>query len=148
MSTIKHVFNDGGRKYYFDGKDTGDCVTRAIAIAMELDYKEVYDELFQLIKERQLKVNIKNRSKYSSPREGVMKDVWKPYIESKGWKWVPTMKIGSGCKVHLTESELPKGRLIVRVSNHLACVIDGVLHDTYDCSREGTRCVYGYFIKE
>jgi len=27
----------------------------------------------------------------------------------------------------------------------MAAVIDGVLHDAYDCSREGTRCVYGYY---
>jgi len=26
-------------------------------------------------------------------------------------------------------------------------VIDGVINDTYDCSREGTRCVYGYWEK-
>jgi hypothetical protein len=25
-------------------------------------------------------------------------------------------------------------------------VIDGVLHDTHDCTRGGTRCVYGYWI--
>lgn len=32
-------------------------------------------------------------------------------------------------------------------SKHLAAVVDGVLHDTYDCTREGTRCVYGYYVK-
>ena len=26
-------------------------------------------------------------------------------------------------------------------------VKDGVLYDTYDCSRNGTRCVYGYWNK-
>ncbi len=24
-------------------------------------------------------------------------------------------------------------------------MIDGVVHDTYDCTRNGTRCVYGYW---
>jgi len=57
------------------------------------------------------------------------------------------MKIGSGCKVHLSSNELPDGRLIVKVSKHITAVIDGVLNDTYDCSRNGTRCVYGYFKK-
>ena len=33
-----------------------------------------------------------------------------------------------------------------RLSGHLAAVIDGVVHDIHDCSRDGTRCVYGYFI--
>lgn len=33
-------------------------------------------------------------------------------------------------------------------SKHLTCVKDRVLYDTYDCSRDGTRCVYGYWSKE
>lgn len=64
-----------------------------------------------------------------------------------GWKWVPTMQIGQGCKVHLDPNELPSGRLIVSVSKHLTAVLDGVIHDTYDPSRDGSRCVYGYFQK-
>ena len=55
------------------------------------------------------------------------------------------MRIGSGCKVHLRADELPAGRLIVNLSRHSAAVIEGVLHDTYDSSRNGTRCVYGYW---
>jgi len=57
------------------------------------------------------------------------------------------MAIGSGCTVHLRSEELPKGRLLVKVSGHLTAVIDGVLYDTHDCSRHGMRCVYGYFSK-
>jgi hypothetical protein len=55
------------------------------------------------------------------------------------------MAIGSGCKVHLKADELPKGTIIANVSGHFVCVIDGVIQDTYDCSRGGTRCVYGYY---
>jgi hypothetical protein len=55
------------------------------------------------------------------------------------------MQIGSGCKVHLRADELPAGRLVVKLSRHLVAVIDGVIHDTYDCSRGGTRCVYGFY---
>lgn len=65
-----------------------------------------------------------------------------------GWTWVPTMQIGQGCKVHLRAEELPAGRLVVSVSKHETAVIDGVINDIYDCSRDGTRCVYGYYIKE
>lgn len=36
--------------------------------------------------------------------------------------------------------EMASCRMIVRLSGHLAAVIDGVLHDTHDCSRDGTRC--------
>jgi hypothetical protein len=75
-------------------------------------------------------------------------------------KWIPTMQIGSGCKVHLIDGELPMGKIICRLSKHLTVVIDGVIHDTFDPQREigwvnvkdgiettGTsyRCVYGYY---
>lgn len=55
------------------------------------------------------------------------------------------MQIGSGCQVHLREDELPSGRLIVKVSKHLTAVINGVIHNSHDPSRDGTRCVYGYW---
>jgi len=57
------------------------------------------------------------------------------------------MFIGSGCKVHLKKDELPGGKLIVNVSKHITAVVDGVINDTFDCSRDETRCVYGYYIK-
>jgi len=47
----------------------------------------------------------------------------------------------------LKKDELPSGTLIVSCSKHITVVKDGVLHDTYDCSRRGTRCVYGYWTK-
>ena len=55
------------------------------------------------------------------------------------------MAIGSGCTVHLRADELPPGRLIVGVSRHTTAVINGVVHDTHDPTRGGTRCVYGYW---
>ena len=39
LEFIKH---DGGRSNYFKASIVGDCVTRAIAIVTERDYKEVY----------------------------------------------------------------------------------------------------------
>jgi len=57
------------------------------------------------------------------------------------------MFVGQGCKVHLRAGELPKGRLIVAVSKHLVAVVDGVVHDNHDPSRNGKRCVYGYWTK-
>lgn len=135
---IDFNFNDGGRSEYFKGKKAGDCVTRAIAIAAGKDYKEVYDTMAK-------GMSMLGESK--SARNGVKKKVYHKYLLENGFEWIPTMKVGQGCKVHLRSDELPKGTLIVRVTKHLACVIDGVLNDTYDCSREGARCVYGYYKK-
>jgi hypothetical protein len=69
---------------------------------------------------------------------------FKDYMREDGFEWFPTMTIGSGCKVHLADGELPKGRLVVNVSRHSVAVIDGVIHDTHDPGRGGDRCVHGY----
>lgn len=135
-------YNDGGRKAAGYEGSAGDCVVRAIAIATERPYQEVYDALFELNR------NQRGRLRGASPRDGGTKTATiRKYLSGAGWEFVPTMTIGSGCKVHLRAEELPAGRLIVRASKHLVAVIDGVINDTYDPSREGTRCVYGYYRK-
>jgi hypothetical protein len=139
---MKFIYNDGGRAAAGYRGVAGDCVTRAIAIATGKPYQEIYDALNALgTKER----TSKRRRGKSSARNGVYKNTTRKYLESLGWKWTPTMGIGQGCKVHLRPEELPSGRLIVSVSKHLTVVIDGAIHDIHDPSRDGTRCVYGYF---
>jgi hypothetical protein len=135
-------FDDGGRKAAgYKGK-TGDCVVRSVAIATGRPYQEVYESVNKLAgRERKGK----RKRGISNARTGVYKGTTHKLLESLGWQWTPTMEIGSGCKVHLRADELPKGRLIVSVSGHLTAVIDGVIHDTHDPSRRGTRCVYGYW---
>jgi hypothetical protein len=129
--------DDGGRAASGFKGQAGDCVTRAIAIATQVPYRDVYTEMA---------LGQARRGKPRSARQGVHKTVYKPYLETTlGWEWHATMSIGSGCRVHLREIELPMGRIIVRLSGHLAAVVDGVLHDTHDCSRGGTRCVYGFW---
>lgn len=132
---MRYIFNDGGREVAgFKGK-TRDCVTRAIVIATELPYREVYDELNALAKQHEREhPRFYKRRKVSSSRTGVGKHIYRPFLESLGWTWVPTMAIGSGCRTHLVADELPAGRLIVRVSKHLTSVVDGILNDTWDCS--------------
>lgn len=142
---MKFVFDDGGRKESGYKGNAGDCVTRAIAIITGKPYQEIYDALNQLsTKER----TGKRKKTISNSRRGVHKATYKKYLLGLGYKWTPTMLIGQGCKVHLKAEELPSGKLIVAVSRHLVAVIDGVIHDTPDCSRDGNRCVYGYFRKE
>ncbi len=131
--------NDGGREAAGFRGDAGDCVTRAIAIALDLPYREVYDDLAE---------RMVATGKPRSARNGIPRKVYEDYLGDHDWRWYPTMHIGSGCTVHLRADELPEGRLIARLSKHVCAVIDGVIHDTYDPSRDGTRCVYGYFKKD
>lgn len=135
---MKYEFNDGGHAAAGFKGSAGDCCTRSIAIATGKTYQEIYDLVNAFsAKER---TGTKRRG-MSAARTGVHKHTSRKIMESLGWVWHPTMKIGEGCKVHLREDELPKGRLMVQVSRHYTAVIN----DTFDPSRDGSRCVYGYY---
>ena len=139
------VYHDGGRaEAGYKGK-AGDCVCRAICIASGRPYKEVYDRLAEGNAKQRKSKHTGKRSR--SARNGIYttRKWFKDYMKELGFTWTPTMTIGSGCKVHLRADELPSGRLLCRVTRHYCAVIDGVIHDTYDCSRKGSRCVYGYW---
>lgn len=129
---LQFHFNDGGRSNYFKAANVGDCVTRALAIATGRDYKEVYD----------LVRSVSGRT----PRNGVKKGMGKKVATMLGGRWHACMEIGAGCTTHLRANEIPmQGRIVCRLSGHFVAVIDGVINDTYDCSRDGDRCVYGYW---
>lgn len=148
---MRFRYNDGGRSEAgYKGK-AGDCVVRSIAIATCKPYQDVYDEINAFAKKTERRKHGK-----SSARNGVHKATIRKYLDSLGWQWTPTMHIGSGCKVHLVDGELPSGRLIVSVSKHITAVIDGVIHDTHNPQRStiivengvkriAGRCVYGYW---
>lgn len=147
------VEDDGGRSAAGLKGRVGDCVVRAVAIAAELPYDKVYKDLH----EAKVAHAETSRDKWAKfyrrkpeklhPDKGVGRPIYDKYLKAIGFKWVPTMAIGQGCRVHLRRDELPSGRLVVRVSRHLVAMIDGVIHDTHNPDRGGDRCVYGYYIK-
>jgi hypothetical protein len=172
---MKYVYNDGGRDAAGYNGNAGDCVTRAIAIATGRPYTEIYAMIAEGCgSERKSK---RTRTKGRTARNGVYtnKKWFKDLMTKLGFRWTPTMTIGSGCTVHLKDGELPMGRLIASVSKHYCAIIDGVIHDTHDPNqRAGTiyppdytgpmpkgarwlengngwyyapdRCVYGYWL--
>ena len=135
-------YNDGGRAEAGYKGFTGDCGVRALAICLNKPYKEVYEKANEFCKAERPS---KRRRGKSNARTGIHGHTFKKIAESFGLKWTPTMFIGSGTTVHLKEDELPKGRIICNVSKHYTAVVDGVIQDTYDPSRGGTRAVYGYY---
>jgi len=147
MADTHWIYDDGGRAAAGHQGMADDCVTRAIAIATELPYQQVYDLVNTLAQRERPELAKRRRGKRSSARTGVYKSTTNRVLQHLGWVRHPTMTIGQGCKVHLVAAELPSGRLIVQVSKHLVAVIDGVIHDTHDPSRDGTRCVYGYWTR-
>ncbi len=146
---MKHIYNDGGRAAAGLKGHSRDCVARAVAIVSGIPYLTVHAAL-AAGNETQRKGKRPSRAhgKFTADRGINTNRKWfKDYMGSLGFEFVACMAIGSGCKVHMRPDELPKGKIIARVSKHFAAVIDGVLHDTHDCTRKGERCVYGYWRK-
>lgn len=166
MTALPWAHDDGGRKEAGFKGNTGDCVTRALAIATGAILAQagspepagaVYQEIYDMVNE----VGQFERTRYykhgkragkmvgrSTARTGVHKSTTKVLLTRLGWTWHPTMTIGSGCQVHLAVGELPEDQVImVSVSKHLCTVINGVVRDTGNPTRDGTRCVYGYWTK-
>lgn len=143
---LRYVYDDGGRSVAgFKGEAPGDCVVRAIAIATRRPYRDIYDDLHARARAF--------GTDRPSPRMGVQPDVYKRYLAELGWLWTPTMRVGAGCTVHLNGEVYDDAfgglvygpALIVRCSRHLVAVTNGEVRDTHDPSRDGTRCVYGYW---
>ena len=133
---------DGGRLAAgFKGR-TGDCATRALSIVTGRPYREVYDLVNEFCAAERPS---KQRRTPSTARDGVHMVTMRKVAEHLGGVWTPTMGIGTGTTVHVRADELPRGRLVLRLSRHFAAFIDGELYDTYDSSRDGTRAVYGYW---
>lgn len=150
------VYDDGGRAAAgFVGSAPGDCFARAVAVATQRPYAQVYAFVNEVAKDmkqgrvaaKRAKADLHRRlfGSLGDARRGVHRPLFHEVMHRMGWSWTPTMRYGGGCVVHLRAEELPPGRIICRVTRHMVAVVDGVIHDTHDPSRGGTRCVYGYF---
>jgi hypothetical protein len=125
------IYDDGGRSKYFKGS-TGDCAARAMAIALNLDYKDCYNELAEQHKASTGK---------KTARDGIFKEDFNKVMERHGWVWHSAPKF-TGRKAY--HDDMPKGAVIARMAHHYAAVIDGVVYDSWDSS---AKMVYGYWAK-
>ena len=141
---VVHVYDDGGRVAAGYKGETGDCGCRAVSIATGLPYQDVYDLMIRYAKTERTSSRKRTRS---HPRTGyhsatLMRMLTREFRAA----WTPTMRPGSGTTVHVRADELPAtGRHVLRLSKHYAAYVDGILRDTHDPSRDGTRAVYGYW---
>lgn len=126
-----YVYNDGGRRAAGYKGNCGDCVVRAIAIALDLDYKETYLQLARLNK-----IALGKRS----CRRGVSKDAYEKFLKDRGWVWHRAPKFEGRKAKHY---DMPKGQVVIgRMAKHLAAVIDTTVHDTWDSTH---KMIYGYY---
>lgn len=126
------IYNDGGRKAAGYKGNAGDCGARAMAIALGMDYKEAY---------KLLATENKNCGKAKSARNGIHKDIYNEVLKSLGWMWMSAPKfVGRKAKC----SDMFAGTVIARQAGHFVAVINGIPHDTWDCSE---KMVYGFWVK-
>ena len=130
---MTYQFNDGGRKLAGYKGTAGDCGARAMAIALQLDYKAVYTELAQANKDH---------GKAKSARNGMSKDIYSEVLKRYGWVWVSAPKF-DGRKARSTD--MPQGRVIAQQAGHYVAVTDGVVQDIWNCTH---KMVYGYWVKK
>jgi len=123
----KFQWDDGGRSTCGFVGLTGDCVTRSISIATGIAYRDVYESL---------------KGRYgSTPRDGVPKSVYGPYLSELHWTDRPVQKPYQA----LEQYEFPEGLSIVLIQDafgrksHLCTVVSGVLHDTWDPRDDGNQ---------
>ncbi len=103
------------------GLKTTDCVVRAIATAMNIDYNELRKELNR--KKREWGFTSYKDTKFLYKYfEGY------PRLIFKAVKGEPRIKGSDFTDLH------PKGTFILKMSGHITCVVDGVILDTWDCS--------------
>lgn len=136
------IRDDGGRADAGFRGSAGDCAARAVAIATGAKYVDVYDRINVLARTERTG---KRKRGISNARLGVYRPLMHRLMAEHGATWTPLVGIGTGSTTRLRADELPDGRLVLSLSKHYAAVLGGVVHDTHDPTRNGTRCVYGYW---
>ena len=138
-------YDDGGRAQAGYRGSAGDCICRAIAIACERPYAEIYETLNALCRPHWKSP----RSQTPSARFGMPREIYEPLLLDFGWRYHTLAR-----RELFTDKHVPlHGRSIVPLPNqsfpvHICAVVHGVIRDTYDCSFKGTRWINGYYRRE
>lgn len=117
--------HDAGRSQSKRPKQRQDCVIRAIAIAEERPYDQIFDTFSD--------GGRKNNT-------GTPKKLWKLYLHA--FQRIAFPARAGLARVNLARftEENPKGRYVLQMAGHLTACIDGVIHDTEPPRESG--CVY------
>lgn len=127
MKKSRHIFRNPNPT---KSVNCGDCVVRAISIALDLSWDVVYNDLCQL--GSQLKRMPNDRQNYRTYLTNC--GMVRTGISNKKGSKRPT--VDSFAASH------KKGIYILEVAHHIVTVRDGHYYDTWDC---GDKCLYGYW---
>ena len=129
------IKSDGGLEQttFPSRKKRGDCVVRAITIALAnptYRYEEVFNSLCDLAKE----------TGFFPTHE----ETWGLYLKNNGWIKNKPQRVNGHLK-RLEEFNSRGITAIVKTRLHLVCVSEGKIFDTYDCK---FSCANSYWTKE
>lgn len=114
----------GKRYVYYNAnpadKVTNDCVIRALAVAFDKPWIDVFDELTSIARE--------NFDVATS------KDVYMEYVKKHGAEYIKTMTKYSRLSGGDFADQYQEGVYILRMANHLTVCRQGIIYDTWDCS--------------
>lgn len=106
-----------------EGKEVPDCVIRAIAIALNMPWLQVFDELCAVA-----------RNEFNMPSSD---SVWGLYLYSKGFE---PFLLPETCPRCVTIDEFtkwfPVGIYIIGTGSHAVAIIDGNYFDSWDSGLE------------
>ena len=105
------------------GKQTSDCVVRAIAIATEQSWKRTYRELCEL---GEIECELPNSN-----------FVWGMYLKDKGAKQFLLPESCPQCiTVRAFCEKYPDGIYVIGTGSHAVAVVDGDYYDSWDSGNE------------
>lgn len=149
MATRQEKYPETRTFHYYNanpkGRLTGDCVTRAICMALGKSYETVYRELLEMC--------LKTGYSLASA------ECYSRYLETQGWKKMKQPRKFDNTKytgkewcekvqddIDWTENGKQLEQIVAHIGgNHIVAIIDGKVYDTWD-STDG--CIGNYWIKE
>ena len=126
------VKSDGGLKEtkFKSKRKRGDCIVRAITIALNLPYEVVFKSLCDLAKETGF-----------FPNDD---ETYGLYLKRNGWIKNKPQRVDGGLKT-LERFNSEGITAIVNTRSHLVCVSNGKIYDTWDCK---FYCANSYYTKD
>lgn len=114
-------------------KREGDCVVRAISLANNVSWQVTYKQLCELGEKR-----------FRMPNS---KPVYEELLKKNGFVKYKMPRHYDNTRYTIKEliDENPNVTMVISLANHLTCAKDGVLYDTWDCSK---KSVGNYYIKQ
>ncbi len=114
-------------------QECADGIVRAISLALEKDWLQVYSDLCAL-----------GAQLYRMPND---KECYKVYLLRHGFSrtGISHQKGSKRPTVRSFVESHPRGTYILQIAQHLVAVKDGRFFDTVDCSN---KCLYGYWMRQ